>query len=396
MVGELDLSGLYAAYEEERGYPPYHPAMMTALLLYGYCQGVYSSRRLEKACEERVDFMAVTGMSKPDHSCISEFRRRHRVALQGLFVQVLRVCRETGMARLGHVSLDGTKVKANASRHAAMSYGRMLDTERKLKAEVEGWLREAEAADTREDEEHGRGRRGDEMPEWVKSKERKLEKIREAKARLEAAALERGEREARARGEEPPTEPPRPDASAQSNFTDPQSRIMKTRDGFQQCYNAQAVVDADSQVIVAEGVVARQNDQEELVPMMEAVKENLGVYPREASADAGYCSEENLQGLEERGIRGYVATGRQKHGTPSATDLRRRGPLTCRMRRRLKRAGWRSRYRLRKQTVEPVFGQVKGPGGFRQFLTRGIEMVATEWSLVCTGHNLKKLFKAMA
>jgi transposase len=395
VVEELDLSAVYAAYGEERGHPPYHPAMMTALLLYGYCQGVYSSRRLEKACEERVDFMAVTGMSKPDHSCISEFRRRHRVALQGLFVQVLRVCREAGLARLGHVSLDGTKVKANASRHAAMSYGRMLETERKLKEEVDGWLREAEAADDREEGEHGRGRRGDEMPEWVKTKERKLEKIREAKARLEAAAREEAEQRAREKGEEPPTEPPAPDPKAQSNFTDPESRIMKTRDGFQQCYNGQAMVDADSQVIVAESVVARQNDQEELVPMLEAVKEHLGEYPREASADSGYCSEENLGGLEERGVRGYVATGRQKHGTPSATDTRRKGPWTQRMRERLKRAGWRSRYRLRKQTVEPVFGQIKHPRGFRQFLTRGLEMVNLEWSLVCTGHNMRKLFAAM-
>jgi hypothetical protein len=325
--------------------------MMTAPLPYGYSQGVHSSRRPEKACEERVDFMAVTGMSKPDHSCIGEFRRRHRVALQGLFAQVLRVCREAGPARPGHVSLDGTKVKANASRPAAMGCGGMLETERRLKEEVDGWPREAEAADDREEGEHGRGRRGDEMPERVKTRERKLEKIREAKARLEAAAREEGE--------EPSTEPPAPDPRAQGSSTDPESRIRKTRDGFRQRCNGQAMVDADSRGIVAGSVAARQNDQEERVPMLEAVMEHPG-------------------GLEERGVRGTRARGRRKHGTPSATDARRKGPWTRRMRERRKRAGWRSRYRPRRRTVEPVFGQVRHPRGFRRFLARGLEMVNLE------------------
>jgi transposase len=410
VLEDLDLSAILASYTEARGYPPYHPAMMTALLLYGYCQGIYSSRRLEKACEERVDFMAVTGMAKPDHSRINEFRRRHREALKGLFVQVLGLCREAGLAKLGHVSLDGTKVKANASRHAAMSYGRMLEGEKKLKEEVEGWLREADATDDREDKEHGRARRGDEMPEWVKNKQRKLEKIREAKARLEAAAREKAEEGARERtakekergGSPPgPTPPPpeesRPDEKEQSNFTDPESRILKTRDGYVQGYNGQAAVDAESQVIVAQGVEAKQNDYGELEPMMDAIRENTGEYPKEASADAGYISEANVLALEKRGIKGYIATGRQKHGTASATKAHRgppESPVLRRMWARLKRGGWKSRYRLRKQTVEPVFGQVKEARGFRHFLTRGLDMVRLEWSLVTTAHNVLKLAAA--
>lgn len=404
---ELDLAAIYAAYNEERGHPPYDPRMMTALLLYGYSQGVCSSRRLERACEERVDFMAVTGMAKPDHSRINEFRRRHREALKGLFVQVLGLCREAGLAKMGHVSLDGTKVKANASRHAAMSYGRMLEAEKKLKEEVEGWLRDADAMDDREDEEHGRGRRGDEMPEWVKSKQRKMEKIREAKARLEAAAKEEAEQKARERAEgerggplpgpEPEETQPTPDPKAQSNFTDPQSRILKTRDGFVQGYNGQAAVDAESQVIVAQGVEAKQNDHDELEPMMDAIRENTGEYPAEASADAGYISAANVEALEKRGIKGYIATGRQKHGRASATKAEGgppRSPVLRRMWARLRRGGWRSRYRLRKQTVEPVFGQIKEARGFRRFLTRGLEMVRLEWSLVTTAHNVLKLAAA--
>lgn len=407
---DLDLSAILGTYTEARGYPPYHPAMMTALLLYGYCQGIYSSRRLEKACEERVDFMAVTGMAKPDHSRINEFRRRHREALKGLFVQVLGLCRDAGLARLGHVALDGTKVKANASRHAAMSYGRMLEAERRLEEEVEGWLREADATDDQEDEEHGRGRRGDELPDWVKDRKRRLEKIREAKARLEAAAREEAEAKAREReakeeergkplpGRKPvPVEEALPDPKAQSNFTDPQSRILKTKDGYLQGYNAQAAVDAESQVIVAQGVEAKQNDHDELVPMLEAIKENTGEYPAEASADAGYLSEGNVEALEERGIEGYVATGRQRHGTASATKAEGgppENPVLRRMWARLRRGGWRSRYRLRKQTVEPVFGQIKAARGFRQFLTRGIEMVRLEWSLLTTAHNVLKLAAA--
>ena len=402
---ELDLSEIYRQYGERRGQPPYPPRMMVSLLLYGYCRGVYSSRKLECACEERVDFMAVTARAIPDHSTIAEFRKRHRDALAGLFVQVLQLCREAGLARLGHVALDGTKVKANASKHKAMSYKRMCEEEPKLALEVEGWLNKADRVDAEEDEEHGPDRRGDELPEWVSNKQERLRKIREAKARLEVQAKERAkevaeERVAKVKAEGKLMTGPKPKAlsgvpedKAQVNFTDPESRIMKSKDGFEQAYNCQAAVDASSQVIVAQGVVAKPNDSDELLPMLDQIEESTGAQPDEVSADCGYCSEENLQGLEERGVRGYVATGRQKHGMRSATSREeaRQGPQARRMRARLKRGGFRSRYRLRKQTVEPVFGQIKEARGFRTFLLRGLRNVAVEWALLCTAHNILKL-----
>lgn len=376
---QLDLSEIYGAYTEERGFPPYHPAMMTALLLYGYCRGIRSSRKLEQSCEERVDFMAVTGRAKPDHTRISEFRRRHRVALQGLFAQVVTLCREAGLVSLGHVSIDGTKVQANASKHAAMSYGRMKKAQGELRAQIQAWFDQADAADDEDDRRHGRGRRGDELPDWVKSKEARLAKIAEAKKRLEEQAAAEGRDE--------------PDEKAQSNFTDPESRIMRTGDGFVQGYNAQAAVDAASHVIVAQEVVAKQNDVEQMTPVLDRIEEITGECPAEVSADVGYLSEANLEEIERRGVRGYIATGRWTHGTSSATSSpwRYRGPLATKMKARLRRAGFRSRYRLRKQTVEPVFGRIKEALGVRRFLQRGLANVAAEWALACTAHNLLKL-----
>jgi hypothetical protein len=358
--------------------------MMTALLLYGYCRGIRSSRKLEQSCEERVDFMAVTGMAKPDHSRISEFRRRHRAALSGLFAQVVTLCREAGLVTLGHVSVDGTKIQANASKHAAMSYGRMKKAQRELRAQIKTWFEEADAADDEDDRRHGKGRRGDELPDWVKSKEQRLAKISEAKKRLEAQAAADGEEE--------------PDEKAQSNFTDPESRIMRTGEGFVQAYNCQAAVDAASHVIVARDVVAKQNDGDQLVPVLDQIEETTGERPAEVSADAGYISETNLEAIERRGIAGYVATGRQEHGRASAVRdaLTKRRPLIAKMRTRLRRGGWRSRYRLRKQTVEPVFGRIKEALGLRRFLQRGLTNVSVEWSLACTAHNLLKLAGAKA
>ena len=407
----LDLSAIMETYQEARGYPPYHPAMMTALLLYAYCQGVYSSRRIAKACEERVDFMAVTGMQRPDFRTVSDFRRRHLEALGQLFVQVLRLCRQAGLVKMGHVALDGTKVKANASKHKAMSYGRMKKAERRLAEEVERWLKKAESVDEEEDERYGSDRRGDEMPAWVADKQQRLARIREAKAALEAEARVK-EREKgddppggkpdgtarRRRGPKPkePRAPGKPKTSAQRNFTDPDSRIMKTIHGFEQCYNAQAAVDAGSQVIVARGLTNNASDQGQLQPMVEQMAKLHDSPPRELSADADYCSDDNLAELERRGIRGYVATGRQRTDAPHAAGNLPFTPGTrrARMRTRLKRGGWRSRYRLRKQTVEPVIGQIKEARNFRRFFLRGIYKVAHEWSLVCTAHNLLKLAAA--
>jgi hypothetical protein len=272
---------------------------------------------------------------------------------------------------------------------------------------VKCWLDEAEREDEEDNGKHGRSKRGDELPEWVANKQRRLEKIREAKERLENEAKERAKELAAERAEKerqlghplsgkaPKALDGVPEPKAQANFTDPESKIMKARSGFEQAYNCQAAVDADSQVIVATAVVAEQSDNHQLEPLLNQVEELVG-RPEELSADAGYCSEANLGLIEDREIRGYVATGRQKHGTSSATSNEGASsqPLTCAMRTRLRRAGHSSRYRLRKQTVEPVFGQIKEARGFRRFLMRGLEQVTGEWSLLCTVHNLLKIARA--
>jgi transposase len=404
---ELDLTAIVAAYErEERGQPPYHPAMLVALLLYAYTQGVYPSRQIAKACEERLDVMAVTGLQRPDFRTISEFRRRHLEALAGLFTQVLALCRQAGLVKLGHVALDGTKVKANASKHKAMSYGRMQRAEAGLAAEVADWLAQAEAADAAQDAERGPERRGDELPGWVADKQQRLERIRAAKAALEAEA----------EAEPPPHAEPGPSAGmtdrgrpqraadggpparAQRNFTDPDSRVLKARDGFIQGYNGQLAVDAAHQIIVAQRLTTNGSDQAGLVPLLDATAAALGRTPREVSADAGFCREANLEALAARGIRGYLAPGRASHGRadPSGQGQLKPGSRMAQMAARLKRAGRRSRYRLRKQTVEPVIGQIKQARGFRQFLLRGVIKVKAEWALVCTAHNLIKLLPTRA
>jgi transposase len=371
----LDLSAIMDAYSEERGYPPYHPTMMTALLLYSYCQGIYSSRRMAKGCVERLDFMAVTGLNQPDFRTISDFRKRHLKALSGLFVQVLKLCRQAGLAKLGHVALDGTKVKANASKHKSMSYERLQKKEAELRREVASWFEKADAVDRAEDRDEAQsGPAG--MPEWVANKRARLERIREAKAALEAEAIAKGEAQ--------------PKPKSQYNFTDPESAIMKGADGFVQAYNAQAIVDADSQVIVAQDLSDRPTDVMLLGDLVGQIKTNTGRQATELSADAGYCSEGNLAILAKRKVRAYIATGKQRHGR-ARIEGRGQQPRTKAMRRRLARGGHRSRYRLRKQTVEPVFGQIKQARGFRQFLLRGLEKTRGEWSLICMVHNLLKL-----
>ncbi|MGH6729631.1 MAG: IS1182 family transposase [Sphingomicrobium sp.] len=404
---ELDLSAIAGRYTSGLGQPPFDPWMMTALLLHGYASGIYSSRRIAKAAVERADFMMLVAGDPPDFRTISEFRKRHLTALAGLFVQVLKLAEKAGLVKLGHVALDGTKIKANASKHKAMSYERMKKREVELAAEVDRWLKAAEAADAEEDKLYG-SRRGDEMPDWVADKQKRLAKIRAAKAELEAeakaaaaeemrrraAAEERRIAEGRKKNGKTPAPPKQePDGKAQRNFTDPESRILKTKDGYIQGYNAQAAVDAEAQIIVAHGLTPSMSDQDQFVPLLDTTEDNLDRKPREASADAGYCSEANLAALAARDIRGYIATGRAKH--PSDVKRKITGPLTKAMRDKLKRAGWRSRYRLRKQVVEPVFGQIKQARGFRQFLLRGIEKVTAEWALICTAHNLTKLATAV-
>lgn len=402
----LDLKEIEGSYRSEVGQPPFDPRLMTALMLHGYASGLYSSRRLARACVERADFMMIAAGDPPDFRTISDFRKRHLKALAGLFVQVLRLAEKAGLVKLGHVALDGTKIRANASKHKAMSYERMKKRQAELAAEVDRWLTAAEAADREEDKLYG-DRRGDELPDWVADKQKFLEKIGQAKAELEAEAKAAAEEEKRRRqkadeerraagrkksGPEPAPPSEEPPPKAQRNFTDPESRILKTKDGYIQGYNAQAAVDGQAQVIVAHGLVASTSDQDQLVVLIDGIKGNLGRRPQEASADAGYCSEANLAALRKRRVTAYIATGRAKHPGQDKRNLSAR--LTRAMRLKLRRAGRRSRYRLRKQIVEPVFGQVKEARGFRQFLLRGIEKVKAEWALVCTAHNITKLARA--
>lgn len=396
----LDLSAILSAYREERGYPPFHPGMMTALLLYGYSQGVYSSRKLARACEERVDFMAVTGMNRPDFRTINQFRLRHLKALEGLFVQVLRLCQAAGLVGLSHVAADGTRLKANASRHKAMSYGRMKQAEADLQREVAGWMRNARVTDEADDARHGPDRRGDETPGWMADKQQRLERIRKARAELEAEAAkdpddldpdgpgpssgmqDRGRPKRDKDGGPPP--------KAQRNFTDPDCRIQPTRDGYIAGYNGQIAVDADHQIIVAQRLATNSADYGALIPLVDQARDNLRRKLKVVSGDSGFASEANLAALQERRIRAYLAPNRKVW-----RDFKK-APLMAAMAHKLRRAGRASPYRLRKQTVEPVFGQIKHARGFRQFMLRGFHKTGAEWSLICTAHNLLKLARAAA
>jgi transposase len=411
VLDELDLSEIYASYDSTKGgRPGFDPRLMLGLLLYGYCQGVASSRKIEKATYESVPFRMLAANQHPDHDTIAEFRRRHLSALCGLFVQVLHLCQRAGLVRLGHVALDGTKLRANASKHKAMSYGRMKEKIPELEAQVAQLLAEAEAVDAAEDAQYGQSRRGDELPEELRFRQRRLEKIRQAKAALEAEAQAEAQEkseakradaaEAEARVEDS-AEPKLPAEKAQRNFTDPDSRIM--RDGatksFEQSYNCQAAVDDQAQVIVAAQVTQKANDKQQVKPLIEQLKTNLEeAKPRVVSADAGYFSEDNVKYLESEKIEPYVATGRQKHGTVEPVAPRGRIPSGAtvqeRMVRKLRTQKGKREYSKRKGTVEPVFGQIKEVRGLRRFLLRGLQGVQAEWSLICTTHNLLKLFRS--
>lgn len=393
VVDELDLSAFHEAYRSERGRPPFHPRLMVGLYFYGATRRVYSSRRLAEACARDVAFMYLAGRETPDHHTICEFRQRFTEEIKALFVQVLVLCAEAGLVRLGHISLDGTKVRANASKHKAMSYGRMLLKEPELAAEVERLVAEGQRQDEEDDAAHGPGDDGFSMPPELRETARRLEKVRAGKARLEELARKKAEEKGR-----DPAEATVPER-AQTNFTDPESRIMSTTDGFQQCYNAQAAVDASSQVIVACEVSNAPPDVQRLRPMLEQVRANSGRFPNQLSADAGYASEANFAALAEAGVYAVIALRRYHRDEPPDADpaAKRssgRWPQRNVMRERLSTSEGKEAYKLRKQTVEPVFGQVKGARNFRQFLRRGLAAVAAEWSLLCTVHNLLKLFGA--
>lgn len=392
VVDSLDLQEIEDTYQEERGYPPYHPAMMVKVLLYGYCTGTYSSRRLAALIVDSVACRFLAAGNDPDFRTLNEFRRRHGKALGALFVQVLRLCRKAGLVKLGRVAIDGTKIKAHASKHKAMSYARMKEKEVELEAEVRRLLQEADRVDEEEDRKYGKDRRGDELPDELARRESRLKKIREAKAALEAEAREK------AKAEEKPEEGATPAPKAQRNFTDPESKIMKGSDGFIQGYNGQIAVDDTSQVIVAQLVTSKANDVEQLRSVVEKIETDLDEFPKVVLGDAGYYSEANDEYLWENGIDGYIATGRKKHGPDTDPPPRGRIPtdisLRERMSRKLQTSIGRTHYARRKAIVEPVFGQIKQARGFRQFLRRGLDRVSQEWTLICLAHNLLKFHGA--
>jgi transposase len=394
VVDQLDLSEIESYYErDDRGQPPYHPRMMTKVLVYAYCVGIFSSRRIQKRLIEDVAFRVLAAGNQPDFRTISDFRKIHHKALEGLFQQVLRLALGAGAIKLGRVALDGTKVKANASKHKAMSYGRMKDEERKLREEVRKLLAQAKAADDEEDTRYGKDKSGDELPEELSRRESRLEKIREAKRALEERAREEAEEEGKSKEE---AKEAKPKGKAQYNFSDPESRIMKGTDGFVQAYNAQAVVESTTQLIVAQAVTQEANDKRQVEPMVAAIEQQAGQKPEELLADSGYCSDKNLEHLENKKIEAYVATDRQKHGEK---EICKPGPLpkgatrVDRMKRKLQTKVGSAIYAARKSIVEPVFGQIKRARGFRQFNLRGIEKVRAEWAMVCTTHNILKLYR---
>ena len=391
LIDQLDLSAITAGYEdEERGYPPYHPVMLTKVLVYAYCVGVFSSRKIQQRLVEDVAFRVLAAGNHPDFRTIADFRKTHLAALRGFFEQVLHLARELGAPRVGRVALDGSKIKANASKHKAMSYGHMRKKQRQLREEVKDLLAQAEAADAAEDAEYGPDRRGDELPADLQRRESRLKRIREAKRALEARAKD----EATAAGK--PAESAKPDSTAQYNFTDPESRIMKSPDGFVQGYNVQVAVD-ELQLIVGQAVTQETNDKKQLIPMITTIERQSGETPSQLLADAGYCSDVNLAAIGDMPIDAYISTRKQKHGERPGPCPRGPLPTTAtivdRMSRKLQTKTGAAAYAARKGIVEPVIGQIKQARGFRQFLLRGFEKVQGEWSLVCTTHNILKLYR---
>jgi len=422
LVDALDLSAIFTSSErgDGRGQPPYDPALRVKLRVYAYGTGKPSARQLERATYEEVAYRVLAADQHPDHASIADFRKRHLAALANLFGQGLRLCQAAGLVKVGHVALDGTKGKANAATHNALSYGRMAGAEQKLEEEVQALLAQAGAVDRTADARYGQGQRGDELPAELARRESRLRKIREAKAALEheakaeaevAAAAARAkiaERQPRevetgqkAKGRVPTVPDPaqaRPEAKAQRNFTDPDSRIMKdgASKAFEQAYNAQAAVDSQAQIIVATAVTQDANDKQQLVPMLRAVQDTVGQLPEKVSAEAGFFSEANLTAKAVAGVDLYVPPARQPHTAPGAVAPEAapaEGAVREQMRHKLNTPEGQAVYKMRKAIVEPVFGQIKEGRGFRRFSFRGLAQVAAEWTLICLTHNLLKLFR---
>ena len=423
---QLDLTAFHRYYADEtRGQPPFDVTMMVTLLVYSYSVGVCSSRKIAAACERNLAFRAIVGNAPPDFRTISDFRKIHLAAMKPLFLEVLRLAGEMGLVKLGNLSTDGTKIGANASRHKAMSYGYMKKDIARLEAEIEQLLKQAEQIDAEQDAALG-SRRGDELPDELKRREDRLAKIREAKARLEAAARvkadeeqkrrddEQAQREAegrKRRGKEPAPVDATPEDKAQTNFTDPEAKIMKqSNKGFDYSYNAQAVVDAEDQIIVAAEVTNQANDKQQGVPMAQAALDNVKAaeidrakqadgtpVPIPNTADAGYFSEQTVEDLEKMGIDPHIATGRQKHHAAAVPVAEGEcAPVVSakeKMQHKLRTATGKLLYAARKHIVEPVFGQIKSARSIRKFLLRGLKKVSAEWQLICLTHNLLKIWR---
>ncbi|MDH5626196.1 MAG: IS1182 family transposase [Nitrospira sp.] len=413
LVDVLNLQPILVTYGGvTRGTVPYHPQLLVKVLLYAYAVGIPASRQIARKLEEDVAFRVLAANQRPDFRTLSDFRKQHLSALADLFVQVLQLCQRAGLVKLGHIALDGTKVKANASKHKAMSYGRMVTEEARLQAEVTRLLAQAEAVDARDDATYGPDRRGDELPAELARRGQRLETIRAAKAVLEqeaqaAATLKQAAREAR-ESEGPrrgrPPQPPRsgPHPKAQRNFTDPESRIMPASDAkgsVVQGYNCQAAVDAQAQIIVAADVTDESNDKQQAQPMLTQVLAQTGQVPRTVSMDAGYFSEANVTALTALGCLPLIPPDRQLPSQALPAAPRGRPPaglsVADRMRRTLRTKRGRQLYARRKVIVEPVFGQIKQGRGYRQFLLRGMRQVHGEWALICTTHNVLKLWTAL-
>jgi transposase len=422
VVGELDLSAITRVYEakDTRGRAGYHPVMMVALLLYAYCMGKPSSRRIERATYENVAFRVLAGDRHPDHDTIANFRKQHLDALAGLFMQVLQLCQKAGLVKLGHIAIDGSKMKANASKHKAMSYERMMEAEKKLEQEVRALLDEAERIDREENVAYGKGKHGDELPKELKRREDRIQKINEAKAALEKEAKEKAaakaaeieakraerERQAAQEGKKatgpkpkvPDPEQAKPEPKSQRNFTDPDSRIMPdgaNKGAFMQGYNAQIAVDAEAQVIVASNITQAANDVRELIPMAEKIIENVGQLAEVTSADAGYFSGQNVEHPALAATNLLVPPDRKKHGSgaPKTEPPGTKASAAERMRYKLSSDEARKLYKQRKAIVEPVFGQIKEARGLRRLLLRGLEAARAEFDIIALTHNLLKLFR---
>jgi transposase len=406
VVEALDLSAFINSYEEgdPRGRPPYHPALMVKLLVYGYCTGRMSSRRLEQATYDDVAFRVLCCDQHPDHDSIAAFRKRHLAALGQLFVQVLQLCQRAGLVKLGHVAVDSTKIKANAAKSESLRYGSLAATAQALEAEVVRLLTEAQRLDDAEDKLYGADRRGDELPDELRQRETRLAKIRQLKAEMEREAQQAAAQEQQQKASGQPRNYRRrrwskneqgevvPKDKTRRNLTDPESRLMMdlSTNSYQQAYSTQIAVDAQAQIIVGTCVTSAPNDQEQLIPTVLEVQKNLGQLPTTVSADAGYFSSAAITAEVLREIDLYVPPNEpEPSAIPEAAGVR------ARMWQKLKSAPGRELYNRRGTIVEPVFAYIKHVRRFRQFLLRGLAAVQGEWWLICLTHNLLKLFRAV-